>query len=137
MTTTSPNIRRIDPLELGPPPSYTQVVEAHGNHIVFISGQAAFDAAGHLVGPGDCEAQAEQVFLNLGHALRASECSPANLVKLTVYLLNMDDLLKYRSARDRFFAAIAPLKPPAVTLVEVSRLYAIGALIEIDAMAVK
>jgi len=130
-------IRRIDPPELGPPPSYTQVVEATGRHIVFISGQAAFDKSGALVGAGECEAQAEQCFRNLAHALVAVGCTAANLTKLTVFLVDMNDLPKYRNARDRFFSAAGALKPPAVTLVEVSRLYAPGAMIEIEAIAVR
>jgi enamine deaminase RidA (YjgF/YER057c/UK114 family) len=135
MSESVPKIRRLDPAELGPPPSYTQVVEASGQRLVFISGQTAFDAAGTLVGGSDCEAQAGQVFRNLAVALAAVGGTAANIVKLTVFVRNMDDLAKYRAARDRFFAA-SQLKAPAVTLVEVSRLYAPELLIEIEAIAV-
>jgi enamine deaminase RidA (YjgF/YER057c/UK114 family) len=75
------------------------------------------------------------VFENLGIALRASGCTAANLVKLTVCLTDMDNLARYREARNRFFASVTPLAAPAVTLVEVSKLYGPDFLIEIEAIA--
>jgi enamine deaminase RidA (YjgF/YER057c/UK114 family) len=135
MTAPEPTIRRLDPPELGPPPSYTQVVEATGKKLIFISGQTAFDSTGRVVGGNDCGAQAEQAFRNLGHALKAAACTASNLVKLTVFIRNMDELGSYRTARDAYFHE-AGIKPPAVTLVEVSRLYAPELLIEIEAIAV-
>jgi enamine deaminase RidA (YjgF/YER057c/UK114 family) len=47
----------------------------------------------------------------------------------------MDDLSAYREARNRFFATVTPVAAPAVTLVEVSRLYGPDFLIEIEAIA--
>jgi len=57
------------------------------------------------------------------------------LVKLTVFLRDMDNLRLYREARNRFFAATKPPAAPAVTLIEVSRLYGADFLIEIEAIA--
>ena len=48
----------------------------------------------------------------------------------------MDRLTDYRAARNRFFATVTPPAAPAVTLVEVSRLYGADFLIEIEAIAV-
>ncbi len=59
----------------------------------------------------------------------------ANLIKLTVFLRNMDNLSAYREARNRFFATVTPPAAPAVTLVEVSRLYGPDFMIEIEAIA--
>jgi enamine deaminase RidA (YjgF/YER057c/UK114 family) len=47
----------------------------------------------------------------------------------------MDDLSAYREARNRFFATVNPPAAPAVTLVEVSKLYGVDFLIEIEAVA--
>ncbi len=63
------------------------------------------------------------MFQNLSIALGASGCTPANQVKLTVFLTDMDNLVRYREARNRFFASVTPPAAPAVTLVEVSKLY--------------
>jgi enamine deaminase RidA (YjgF/YER057c/UK114 family) len=48
----------------------------------------------------------------------------------------MENLSAYREARDRFFATTTPPAAPAVTLVEVSKLYGPDFLIEIEAIAV-
>jgi enamine deaminase RidA (YjgF/YER057c/UK114 family) len=103
--------------------------------IIFIAGQTALDRDGNVVGKGDFAGQAAQVFDNLAIALRAARCTAANLVKLTVFLTDMDNLGTYREARNRFFASVTPPAAPAVTLVEVSRLYGADFLIEIEAIA--
>jgi enamine deaminase RidA (YjgF/YER057c/UK114 family) len=132
--TTIP-IRRLNPPDLGPPPGYSQVVEVQAGRIFFIAGQTALDAGGALVGKDDFAAQADQVFRNLAVALEAVGCTAANLVKLTVFLRDMDNLRAYREARNRFFATVSPPAAPVVTLVEVSKLYGPEFLIEIEAVA--
>lgn len=128
-------IRRLNPPELGAPPGYSQIVEVRGSRIVFIAGQTALDRDGALVGKADFAMQAEQVFRNLGVALRAAGCTAANLVKLTVFVRDMGNLAAYREARNRFFATVTPPAAPAITLVEVSKLYGPDFLIEIEAIA--
>jgi enamine deaminase RidA (YjgF/YER057c/UK114 family) len=135
MPDATDRIRRINPPELGAPPGYSQVVEVQGGRIVFIAGQTALDRDGNLVGKNDFAAQAAQVFRNLDAALRSVGCSPGDLVKLTVFLRDMDDLAAYREARNRFFAATTPPAAPAVTLVEVAKLYGPDFRIEIEAVA--
>ncbi len=130
-------VRRLNPEALGNPPGYSQVVEVSAARLVFISGQTATDAAGHVVGKGDFAAQAERVFNNLSAALDAVGCTAANLAKLTVFLRDMGNLGAYREARNRFFATVTPPAAPAVTLIEVSRLYGPDFLIEIEATAAR
>ncbi|MBV9906580.1 MAG: RidA family protein [Hyphomicrobiales bacterium] len=129
------SIIRLNPPELGPPPGYSQVVEVRAGRLFFIAGQTAVDAAGALVGKDDFAAQADQVFRNLAIALDAIGCTADSLVKLTVFLRDMDNLDAYRDARNRFFATISPPAAPAITLVEVSKLYGPEFLIEIEAVA--
>jgi enamine deaminase RidA (YjgF/YER057c/UK114 family) len=129
------SITRINPPELGTPPGYSQIVDVSAGRIIFIAGQTALDRDGNLIGKNDFAAQAAQVFRNLALALQASECTPANLVKLTVFLTDMNNLAGYREARNRFFASVTPPAAPAVTLVEVSKLYGPDFLIEIEAIA--
>jgi len=132
---TTPAIVRIDPPELGIPPGYSQIVDVSARRFVFISGQTALDRDGNVVGGNDFPAQAAQVFRNLAVALEASGCTAANLVKLTVFLTDMKNLGPYREARNRFFASVTPPAAPAVTLVEVSKLYGADFMIEIEAIA--
>lgn len=132
---TTPSIVRINPPGLGTPPGYSQVVDVSAGRIIFIAGQTALDRDGKVVGKRDFAVQAAQVFSNLAIALQASGCKATNLVKLTVFLTDMDNLTLYREARNRFFASVTPPAEPAVTLVEVSKLYGPDFLIEIEAIA--
>ena len=133
--TTMPSITRINPPELGTPAGYSQVVEVSAGRMLFIAGQTALDRDGNLVGKDDFAAQATQVFRNLAVALQASGSTAANLVKLTVFLTDMNNLGSYREARNRFIASVTPPAAPAVTLVEVSKLYGADFMIEIEAIA--
>ena len=133
--TGAQKIARINPPELGTPPGYSQIVEVNATRMIFIAGQTALDRDGNVVGAGNFTAQAAQVFENLTIALGAVGCTPANLVKLTVFLTDMNNLAAYREARNRFFAKVTPPAAPAVTLVEVSKLYGPQFLIEIEAIA--
>ena len=128
-------IRRLNPPELGAPAGYSQIVEVRAGRIIFIAGQTALDRNGDLVGKNDFAAQADQVFRNLGTALQAAGCTASNLVKLTVFLRDMSNLSAYREAPNRYFATISPPVAPAITLVEVSKLYGPDFLLEIEAVA--
>src|ERR1700742_1524732 len=108
MSSAPAQIIRHNPTELGTPPGYSQIVEVQAGRMVFIAGQTALDGDGNLVGKADFAAQAEQVFRNLSVALNAAGCTVANLVKLTVFLRDMDQLAQYREARNRFFAQSDP-----------------------------
>jgi enamine deaminase RidA (YjgF/YER057c/UK114 family) len=90
---------------------------------------------GHADLPGNFEAQAEQVFRNLRIAVEAAGATMADIVKLNIYLVAEVDqaaVPKLRAIRDRYVNAE---KPPASTLVVVSRLARPGWLIEIEAVA--
>src|SRR3954451_22489601 len=102
----TPSVKRINPPELGTPPGYSQIVTVNAGRIIFIAGQTAIDRDGNVIGKDDFAAQAVQVFRNLAIALQASGCTAANLVKLTVFLTDVDNLASYREARNHFFASV-------------------------------
>jgi enamine deaminase RidA (YjgF/YER057c/UK114 family) len=131
-----PPIRFSNPPELETPPGYSHVAEVLGGRTVYIAGQAATDRQGNVIARGDLEAQAQQAFQNLATALASVGCTARHLVKLTVFVRDMNGLAAYRRARDRFFATTTPPAAPAITLVEVSKLYHEDLLIEIEAVAV-
>lgn len=107
---------------------YTDAVLA--GELLFISGVVPVDQDGALV-PGDVVAQAEQVFALIGRILSAAGGRPADVVKVTVYLLDIDDRPAINPVRQAFFGAARP----ASTLVEVSRLAVPGARLEVEATA--
>lgn len=113
-----------------PPRGYSHAVKA-GNTL-YVSGQVALDIEGKLVGRGDIEAQARQVFTNLKNILEEAGGSLANAVKLTVLLTHHGSLDAYRTVRAEFF----PGSPPAITLHVISSLADKDYLIEVEAIAV-
>lgn len=128
-------IKYTNPPTLPAPVGYSQIVEVRAQRFFFIAGQVPVDAKGELVGAGNFEAQAAQVFGNLSAALAGIGCTARDLVKLTVFVRDMNNLVAYRAARQRFFGSVTPPAAPAVTLVEVSRLYAGEIMLEIEAVA--
>jgi len=101
--------------------------------MVYVAGQVALDEQGALVGDGDVEVQAEQVFINLGHALRSAGATFQDVVKLNYYLTDVTKLVAVRAVRDRH---LDPETPPASTLVEVKGLFRPEFLIEVEAVAI-
>lgn len=99
--------------------------------LVYLSGQAAIDMDGNIVGSGDFDAQAEQVFANLKAVLEAAGSSLDGIVKVTIYLTDMTNFGKIMDLRKRHFS-----KPwPADTIVEVTGLALPELQIEIEAIA--
>ncbi|MGQ0683842.1 RidA family protein [Bradyrhizobium sp.] len=122
------------PATLHPPVGYSHVAKVTGT-LVYVAGQVSADASGKLVGEGDLEAQAEQVFKNLKLAIEAAGGTMADIVKMNVYLVaevDQAEIPKFRTVRDRY---INTAKPPASTLAVISRLARPGWLIEIEAIA--
>ena len=125
--------RFVNPETLAQPFGYTHVVDAHAARIVFVSGQVALDAAGNLIGVGDFAAQTHQVFENLTRALESVDARWSDVVKLTYFVRDVERVATIRSIRDEY---VDTERPPASSLVEVSRLVREEFLIEIEAVAV-
>jgi len=109
---------------------YTDAVQADG--LLFVSGIVPVDAEGRVVGGDDVAAQAETVFENMRRVLAAAGAGPQDVVKVTVFLVDVDDRPLINPVRQRFFGDTRP----ASTLVEISRLAVPGARIEVEAVAV-
>jgi len=108
---------------------YTDAVRA--GDLLFVSGCVPVDADGLLVGGDDVVAQARQVFANVGAILVAGGATFADVVKVTVYLVDIADRASINPVRQDVFGTTRP----ASTLVEVSALAIPGAKLEVDAVA--
>jgi 2-iminobutanoate/2-iminopropanoate deaminase len=108
---------------------FTDAVRA-GN-LLFVSGVVAVDADGNLVGGDDVVAQARQVLENLRKVLAAAGCGFEDVVKVTIFLTDVDDRPRINPLRQEAFGATRP----ASTLVEVPRLAVPGAKVEIECVA--
>lgn len=125
---------RIEQIVIDPDP-YKPFRLAQGYRVgdlLFISGQAAIDLQGQIVGVGDFDAQAQQVFENLERVLRAGSSSLKNVVKVTIFLTDMRYFDRIVELRGRWFTP----PYPADTIVEVRSLYSRDAMIEMEAVAV-
>ena len=113
------------PQAIGP---YAQAIRAGG--LVFVSGQLAVEpATGQLI-EGDIGAMTRRIFANLNAVLEAAGSSLAKVVKVTVFLADMDDFQAMNSVYAEFF----PASPPARSTVQVARLPR-EARIEVEAIA--
>ena len=109
---------------------FTDAVRA--GDLVFVSGIVAVDSEGRLVGGDDVVEQARQVFRNMGDVLAAAGCGFADVVKVTVFLTDVEDRPRINPVRQEVFGDARP----ASTLVEVPRLAVEGARVEIECVAV-
>ena len=125
-----------NPPDLHKPVGYSHVAEITSGKLIFIAGQVALDQNGNIAGAGDFRSQVEQVFANLGTALKAVDAGFHNIVKLNCYCVDTvepSQIAVFRGVRD---AHVNAANPPVSTLVVVSRLVRPEWLIEVEAIAV-
>ncbi len=126
-------MKTIQPKSLPDPrPRYSQGIQATGGKLLFIAGQTAVDQAGNVVGKGDIEKQAEQVFQNLTAVLKAAGGSFKNLVMTTTYITDR----KYREGYNKVRLKYYQDSHPTSTLVVVKGLAHEDYLLEIAGIAV-
>jgi reactive intermediate/imine deaminase len=118
------------PGQAAPISHYAHAVRVDGP-LLFVSGVVPVDEQGQLVGGDDVVEQARAVFRNLDAVLTAGGATFADVVKVTVFLTDVDDRPRINPVRQQAFGAARP----ASTLVEVSRLAIDGAKIEVEAVA--
>lgn len=99
--------------------------------LLFLSGQAAIDQAGAIVGAGDFGAQLEATFANIDRVLAAGGSDRSRIIKVTIYLTDMRNFPAIVEARRRYFTP----PWPADTIVEVRALALPELMVEIDVIA--
>jgi len=99
--------------------------------LVFVAGQIAQDVEGALVGRGDIEAQAVQVFDNLKAVLASAGATLDDVVKMTTYTTSLAYRPKIAEVRARYFKTYFPPN----TFVVVASLATPEYLLEIEAVA--
>ena len=98
--------------------------------LLFVSGVGPIDEATTLVGEGDVAAQARQCLENLAKILTAAGATFADVLKVTVYLTDVNDRAAINPVRQEFFGAAKP----ASTLIGIAALAIPGMKIEIEAV---
>ncbi len=113
------------PKAIGP---YSQAVTHNG--LAYLSGQIPLDPATMQIVDGDITAQTERVFENLKAVLGACGSSFENVLKVNVYIKDMNEFAKMNEVYGRYFTA----NTPARATVEVARLPR-DVKVEIDCIA--
>ena len=115
------------PKAIGP---YSQAVKI--SDLVFVSGQIGNDPKTGEMVKGGINVQTRQVLKNLNEVLKAAGTAEKNVLKVTVYLTNMEDFPVVNGIYGKFFS-----EPyPARATVQVTRLPK-DAIIEIECIAYK
>ena len=126
--------QHLQPTGLHVNPAYSHVVVASGKRLIYTAGQVPLNADGSLAGR-DLETQAMQAFRNVGLALKGAGADYADVVKITMFVVNYrpEHRAILGAARAHFFSEAAP---PASTLLGVAALAVPEWLVEIEAVAV-
>lgn len=120
------------PADLAAPAGYSHVVSIPSGRLVWTAGQVPMDAERNIVAAGDWERQTRAVFENLERALRAAGAGWPDVVKLTLFVLDVTALETIRVVRDEF---VDTTNPPTSSLVQVAGLFHPEVLIEVEAVA--
>lgn len=126
-----------NPDALGAPlGQYTHVTRVKATEFLFIAGMLSAAPDGSVVGVGDFDAQADQMFANLGAALESAGADFSNIVQFTTYLVNSRDIPKLMDYRLREFPTLFPSGAyPPNTLLMVDRLVKEDFIIEVQTIA--
>lgn len=112
--------------------SHGIVVPFGDGEMIFVTGQIAAEN-GKAIAPNNIEKQTEYIFNKLDDILKAGNSSLDDVVKVVIYLKDINDFDKVSLIRNRFFKKSKPVS----TLVEISNLVRKGCDIEIDVIAIK
>ena len=118
------------PEDLPPPSGYSHVVSLPPGRLVWTSGQVPIGPDGELA--EGWEEQTRTAFANVGRALGAAGAGWSDVVKLTIFVVDVSELATIRAVRDEFVNTVSP---PTSSLVQVAGLFRPDVLIEIEAVA--
>lgn len=125
-----------NPSGLESPVGYAHVAKITGGSIIHVAGQAPFNEKGEVVGKGDFVAQFAQVMRNLRTAVEACGGRPNQYAVLTIYITDLQAYWDNKKPLGTAYRDVFGKYFPAITLVEVKRLYNPDCQVEISGIAV-
>ena len=128
------DVERINPAELARPSGFSHAVSVTARRMVFLAGQVGMDRDGMVVS-GGVVAQFEQALANLLTALAAAGGQPADLVSLSIYIVDLADYQAHAKEIGAVWRRLAGTEYPAVAGVGVARLWDPEALVELQGIA--
>ena len=127
--------RKINPWTWQDQFGFSQAIETRGHtRVLRCAGQTSVNADGEPVHDGDMAAQLAQALDNLETVLQAAGMTLSNLVRLNLYVTDIDAALEHFELVEKRVAAAGI--QPAITLLGVSRLFIPSLLVEMEADAV-
>jgi enamine deaminase RidA (YjgF/YER057c/UK114 family) len=129
-----PPHRRIDPPSLPPPKGYANGVLAAPGRTLYLAGQVGWDREGRFA--EGLPAQVDRALDNLVAVLRTAGAVPEHLVSMRIYARSVEAWRSEGKAIGEAWKRHLGRWYPAMTLVEVARLYDGPALVEIESVAV-
>jgi len=127
-------VERINPPGLARPSGFSHAISVSADRLVFLAGQTGHDAGGRIV-PGGVVAQFDQALRNVLVALAAAGGQAADLVSMTIYVVNIDDYRAHSKEIGAVWRRLAGMDYPAMAAVEVSRLWDPAAVVELQGFA--
>jgi enamine deaminase RidA (YjgF/YER057c/UK114 family) len=128
-------IEKLNPPGVHETAGYSHVTISSAGRLAHLAGQCPLDLDGVVVGPGDFDAQTDQVIANCLTVLSAAGAAPGDVVRSIIYVVSPDSTILAR-VWDRLNAsALAPAFTTASTLLGVAALGYRDQLIEIDLTA--
>ncbi|MDT6983280.1 RidA family protein [Streptomyces lusitanus] len=128
-------ITRINPPQLHATPGYHHITVVEAGRTAYLAGQVPLDPAGELVGPGDLDAQIDQVAANALAALNAVGAGPEHVVRSVIYVVCAGEPVLGAAWRSLNSSVIGPAFTTASTLLGVTQLGFSGQLVEVDLTA--
>ena len=125
---------RINPESMAAPIGFSHAVKAQGT-VVYLAGQTALNKEGLIVGNGIIE-QFEKALTNLLTALEHAGGKPSQIAKLTIFSIDPQNYRDNARELGKVWQRLVGRDYPAMTLVGVTRLWDIEALVEIEGIAV-
>jgi enamine deaminase RidA (YjgF/YER057c/UK114 family) len=131
------HISAVQPRTLPKPAGFSYGYEVTRGRLVFVAGQVARDEQNAVVGKGDIVTQFRQVCRNIQTVLSAAGGDLSDVVKLTIYVLDVDDYKRHLREIGGVYREYFGKHFPAMTLVGARDLFdaADGCLIEIEGVA--
>jgi len=130
----SSKIEFINPEELLKNPAFSQVAITKGSgNTIYIGGQNAITKDLKIIGKGDIAKQTSHALENIETALKSCNASLNDLFKLTIYIVQGQDVKKGFEGAQSFLKKLS--HPPVITGVIVAALANPDYLVEIEAVA--
>jgi enamine deaminase RidA (YjgF/YER057c/UK114 family) len=128
--------RILRPTSLARPTGFSHGIVTTGGRLLFLAGQTSIDAEGQVVAPGDIVGQYRQVLANLEAVVEEAGGDITDIVKMTIFVGDRDNYVENLKPLGLVHKEFFGDYYPATALLEISRFFQEGVMVEIEGIAV-